>query len=93
MGIQGNEKADEEAKKAAREGSSAQNLLPAPLRKMLPRSKAAAWQVLWTSPIFFSFFLFAFDSTPLDSIIILSHFTPSSSDHLYVIFLSYVPYT
>ena len=44
MGISGNKKTDEEAKKAMREGSSAQNLLPAPLRRTLPRSKAAVKQ-------------------------------------------------
>ena len=44
MGIEGNERADEEAKKAAREGSSPSHKLPAPLRKILPRSKSAARQ-------------------------------------------------
>ena len=43
-GIARNEKADEEAKKAAREGSSTQNILPAPLRNASPRGKAAARQ-------------------------------------------------
>jgi len=40
--IAGNERADEEAKKAAQEGSSPHRELPAPLRKSLPRSKSAA---------------------------------------------------
>ena len=44
MDIIGNEKADEEAKKAVREGSSPLPKLPAPLRKMLPWSKSAAKQ-------------------------------------------------
>ena len=44
MGILGNEKADEEAKKAALEGSSPINKLPAPLRKTLPRSKSVTHQ-------------------------------------------------
>ena len=44
IGIRGNEKADEEAKKAARNGSSPTNILPAPLRKELPRRKSAARQ-------------------------------------------------
>ena len=44
MGIIGNEKADEEAKKAAMEGSSSADKLLAPLRKTLPRSRSAAWQ-------------------------------------------------
>ena len=42
MGIIGNKKADEEAKKVARDGSSPSNRLLAPLRKRLPRSKSAA---------------------------------------------------
>ena len=44
MGILGNEKADEEARKAALEGSSPADELPAPLRKTLPRSKAVTQQ-------------------------------------------------
>ena len=44
VGIKGNEKADEEAKKAAREGLSPSNRLLAPLRKALPRSKSAGQQ-------------------------------------------------
>ena len=44
MGIEGNKKADEEAKKVAREGSSPSHKLPAPLRKILPRSKSAVRQ-------------------------------------------------
>ena len=44
MDILGNEKADEEAKKAALEGLSPAVELPAPLRKALPRSKAATCQ-------------------------------------------------
>ena len=48
MGIIGNERADEEAKKATREGLSPLMSplinLPAPLRKMLPRSKSEAKQ-------------------------------------------------
>ena len=43
MGIIGNKKVDEEAKKAARDGLSPNDTLPAPLRKTLPRSKSAAW--------------------------------------------------
>ena len=39
-GIAGNEKADEEAKKAAREGSSARNILPAPLRKRVTKKQS-----------------------------------------------------
>ena len=42
--IAGNEQADEEAKKAAEEGSSTNNKLPKPLRGPLPRSKSAACQ-------------------------------------------------
>ena len=37
-------RADEEAKKAVKEGSSPPDRLPAPLRKLLPRSKSVAWQ-------------------------------------------------
>ena len=44
MDILGNDKADEEAKKAAMQGSSPLNKLPAPLRKTLPRSKSATHQ-------------------------------------------------
>ena len=44
MGILGNEKADEEARKAALEGLSPADKLPAPLRKTLLRSKAATRQ-------------------------------------------------
>ena len=44
MDIVGNIRADEEAKKAAMEGSSPLHKLPAPLRRMLPWSKAATWQ-------------------------------------------------
>ena len=44
MGIEGNEKEDEEVKKAAREGSSPLHKLLVPLRKILPRSKSAAQQ-------------------------------------------------
>ena len=44
MGITGNKRADEEAKKAAREGLSPSHRLPAALRKTLPRSKSAAQQ-------------------------------------------------
>ena len=48
IGIVGNEKVDEEAKNAAREGSSLAYNLPAPLRKDLPRSKSAVQQeFLW----------------------------------------------
>ena len=42
MGITGNERADKEAKKAAREGLSPSHRLLAPLIKTLPRSKSAA---------------------------------------------------
>ena len=42
VGIIGNEKADEEAKKAVRNRLSELDMLLAPLRKTLPRSKAAA---------------------------------------------------
>ena len=48
--------------------------------------------LLWITPYFFSFFLFAFDSTPSDSVIIFSHFTPSSSDYLYAFPFPYVSY-
>lgn len=44
MGIEGNEAADGEAKRAAKEGLSPSNKLPALLRKPLPWSKSAAWQ-------------------------------------------------
>ena len=44
MDITGNEKADSEAKKAITDGSSPQRKLPAPLRKVLPRSKSAVRQ-------------------------------------------------
>jgi hypothetical protein len=44
VGIQGNERVDEEAKRAAQEGSSAPHMLPAPLRRTLPRSKSALKQ-------------------------------------------------
>jgi ribonuclease HI/exonuclease III len=44
MDIDGNERADEEAKKAATDGSSPLRKLPAPLRKTLPRSKSAVQQ-------------------------------------------------
>jgi ribonuclease HI len=44
MDIVGNERADEEARRAATEGSSPSCKLPAPLRKTLPRSKSAARQ-------------------------------------------------
>ena len=44
MGIEGNEAADGEAKKAAKEGSSPTNKLPVPLRKPLPWSKSAMRQ-------------------------------------------------
>ena len=44
MDIIGNAKADKEAKKAVREGSSPLPKLPAPLRKTLPWSKSAAKQ-------------------------------------------------
>jgi len=40
-GIEGNEKADEEAKKAITEGSSNRNALPKALKKTLPHSKLA----------------------------------------------------
>jgi ribonuclease HI len=43
-GIEGNERADELAKKAITEGSSDMDQLPRPLRKPLPRSKSAATQ-------------------------------------------------
>ena len=42
IGITGNEKVDEEAKKAVRDSSSPLHSLPATLRKALPRSKSAA---------------------------------------------------
>ena len=44
MGIIGNKRADEEAKKAARDGLSPLIKLLAPLRKTLPRSKSATKQ-------------------------------------------------
>ena len=44
MGIIGNKRADEEAKKAIRDGSSPLIKLPAPLRKTLPWSKSATKQ-------------------------------------------------
>ncbi|KAF8152975.1 hypothetical protein B0H34DRAFT_662380 [Crassisporium funariophilum] len=44
VGIEGNEAADEEAKKAAQEGSSPMAELPAPLRKKLPYSRSAVKQ-------------------------------------------------
>lgn len=44
VGIVGNERADEEAKKAATDGSSPLRKLPAPLRKTLPWSKSATRQ-------------------------------------------------
>ena len=44
IGIVGNEKADEEAKRVVRDGSSPLYRLPALLRKTLPRSKSAAHQ-------------------------------------------------
>jgi hypothetical protein len=40
-GIEGNERADEEAKRVITEGSSDQNMLPKPLKKTLPHSKSA----------------------------------------------------
>jgi ribonuclease HI len=43
-GVKGNEEADELAKKAVEEGSSDRTDLPAPLRKALPRGKAAMWR-------------------------------------------------
>ena len=42
--IEGNEEADKEAKVAAQYGSSPNQSLPAPLRKILPRSKSAVRQ-------------------------------------------------
>ena len=42
--IVGNERADEEAKKAAENGSSPKNRLPWPLQKPLPKSKSAVRQ-------------------------------------------------
>ena len=39
-GIKGNEEADKEGKSAATGGLSPHNRLPAPLRKVLPRSKS-----------------------------------------------------
>ena len=48
VGIRGNEKVDEEAKKAARDGLCPTHKLPALIRKELPRSKSAARQeFLW----------------------------------------------
>ena len=44
MGIEGNEAADGEAKKAAKEGLSPTNKLPVPLRKLLPWSKSTVRQ-------------------------------------------------
>ena len=41
IGITGNEKVDEEAKKAVRDSSSPLHRLPAPQRKALPRNKSA----------------------------------------------------
>src|ERR1700720_2935178 len=43
-GVKGNKEADELAKEAVEEGSSDRKDLPAPLRKALPRSKAATWR-------------------------------------------------
>ena len=45
-GVEGNERADEEAKKVITEGSSNRNTLPKPLKKMLPYSKSALkWEL------------------------------------------------
>jgi hypothetical protein len=44
-GVVGNKEADRLAKMAVEKGSSRRNELPAPLRKGIPRSKAAAWRV------------------------------------------------
>jgi len=44
IGIEGNEAADKEAKRAAQDGSSPDHQLPAALRKRLPDSKSAAKQ-------------------------------------------------
>jgi len=44
VNIVGNERADEEAKKAAENGSSPKNRLPRSLQKPLPKSKSAVWQ-------------------------------------------------
>lgn len=41
-GVEGNEAADEEAKRAATEGSSPKDELPAVFRKVLPKSRSAA---------------------------------------------------
>jgi ribonuclease HI len=43
-GVRGNEEADRLAKLAIEEGSSDRAKIPAPLRKKLPRSKAALWR-------------------------------------------------
>lgn len=48
-GIRGNEHADEEAKRAAEEGSSPRLALPEFLRERLPRSKSATWQAFMAS--------------------------------------------
>jgi ribonuclease HI len=44
-GVVGNEEADRLVNMAVKKGSSRRNELPAPLRKGIPRSKAAAWRV------------------------------------------------
>jgi hypothetical protein len=43
-GVRGNEEADRLARVAVEKGSSEKDKLPAPLRKALPRSKAAMWR-------------------------------------------------
>ena len=44
VGMEGNERVDREAKKAARDGSSPQDRLPKSCRGCMPRSKSAAVQ-------------------------------------------------
>ena len=48
IGIEGNEAADKEAKRAVQEGSSPDDQLPAALQKRLPDSKSAAKQAFMT---------------------------------------------